>query len=64
VMGLPDLLSFADASLRTHIADALSRKSKGVQGALSEYNDAATALGKATVAWKRVSVASHISMVD
>ncbi|KAJ4501352.1 hypothetical protein C8R41DRAFT_749665 [Lentinula lateritia] len=54
-------LSFTGYKMRTHISNALQRRSKAIRNAVKTYNSAAAAIGRPTLDWVKVT---HYSFLD
>ncbi|KAJ4463848.1 hypothetical protein C8J55DRAFT_443245 [Lentinula edodes] len=54
-------LSFTGYKMRTHISNALQRRSKAIRNAVKTYNNAAVAIGRPTLDWTKVT---HYTFLD
>ncbi|KAJ3807341.1 hypothetical protein F5876DRAFT_90615 [Lentinula aff. lateritia] len=54
-------LSFTGYKMRTHISNALQRRSKAIRNAVKTYNNAAAAIGRPTLDWTKVT---HYTFLD
>ncbi|KAJ3859057.1 hypothetical protein EV359DRAFT_75727 [Lentinula novae-zelandiae] len=54
-------LSFTGYKMRTHISNALQRRSKAIRNAVKTYNNAAAAIGRPMLDWTKVT---HYTFLD